>query len=93
MPTDYRIIIQGHLAHHWSTWFDGLTIVNGADGEATLVGPLADQAALHGVLVKLRDLGLPLIALHPVSAVQRDGSSSNDQPGADDPKGTANRLS
>jgi hypothetical protein len=63
MPTNYRITIEGHLDHHWSTWFDGLTISNGADGDAVLTGQLEDQAALHGVLVKLRDLGVPLIAL------------------------------
>ena len=72
MPTDYCITVKGHLADHWSDWFEGLTISNGANGEAMLVGRLEDQAALYGVLVKLRDLGVPLIALQPVPAAQPD---------------------
>ena len=63
MPTDYQIRLQGHLDSHWSAWFEGLTITNEANGEAVLRGPLADQAALHGVLIKVRDLGLPLLAI------------------------------
>jgi hypothetical protein len=63
MPSYYQITIKGHLDTHWSAWFDGLTISNEANGEAILRGPLADQAALHGVLIKIRDLGLPLLAL------------------------------
>ena len=63
MATDYEIRVKGHLDSHWSAWFDGLTISNGANGEALLRGRLPDQAALHGVLMKVRDLGLPLLAL------------------------------
>jgi len=63
MPTDYQIIIQGHLASHWSEWFAGMTISNAANGQALLRGPLVDQAALHGVLIRIRDLGLPLIGV------------------------------
>ena len=59
----YRITVQGHLAAGWVRWFDGLVIANEADGTAVLTGPIGDQAALHGVLVKIRDLGLPLIAV------------------------------
>jgi hypothetical protein len=55
-----RITIEGHLDPTWSEWFDGLTITNMESGEAVLKGPIADQAALHGVLVKIRDMGLPL---------------------------------
>ncbi len=65
MPTDYAITVKGHLDDHWSIWFEGLTITNGANGEAVLAGPLVDQATLHGVLLKIRDLGLPLIAVIP----------------------------
>lgn len=65
MPINYRITVKGHLGHHWSDWFDGLTIKNGVNGEAELTGQLLDQAALYGVLIKLRDLGLQLIALQP----------------------------
>ena len=67
MPTYYIITIRGHLEQHWSAWFDGLTITNGANGEGTLAGRIPDQAALHGLLVKIRDLGLPLIAVVPGS--------------------------
>jgi hypothetical protein len=63
MPNNYCIRLQGHLASHWSNWFDNMTISNEANGEMVLCGPLTDQAALYGVLVKIRDLGLPLIAV------------------------------
>ena len=72
MPTYYHITVQGHLDARWSAWFDGLTITKGANGEAVLAGPLVDQAALHGVLAKIRDLGLPLIAVQPVRVDQTD---------------------
>jgi hypothetical protein len=62
MPT-YYITVKGHLDSHWAAWFDGLTVSNQPNGEAILHGPLIDQAALHGVLVKVRDLGLPLLAV------------------------------
>jgi hypothetical protein len=52
---------------HWSAWFDGLTISNQENGEAVLHGPLTDQAALHSVLIKIRDLGLPLLAVTTVA--------------------------
>ena len=68
MDTQYHIRVKDHLDDHWSDWFGGLTISNEADGEAVLAGPLADQAALHGVLIKIRDLGLPLIAVGQVPA-------------------------
>ncbi len=66
LPSDYAITVQGHLDTHWSAWFDDLTITNQPNGEAVLTGPLRDQAALHGVLARLRDLGLALIAVQPV---------------------------
>ena len=59
----YRITIKGHLDRERSDWFDGLTITLGDNGETMLTGPLVDQAALHGVLIKIRDLGLPLLSL------------------------------
>ncbi|HEV2235621.1 MAG TPA: hypothetical protein VGR57_03080 [Ktedonobacterales bacterium] len=62
----WRIRVRGHLGPQWSEWFEGLTITNlleGHEAEAILSGPLADQAALHGVLAKVRDLGLPLVAV------------------------------
>jgi len=67
MAIYYQITIKGHLDTHWSAWFENMTISNEANGEATLRGPLADQAALHGVLIKIRDLGLPLLAVTTVA--------------------------
>ncbi len=55
-----RITVERHLDSGWSEWFDGLTIHNLENGRAVLTGPLVDQTALHGVLAKIRDLGLPL---------------------------------
>jgi len=63
MSEIYSIRVKGHLDDHWSAWFDGLTITNTAGGETLIHGPIADQAALHGVLSKVRDLGLTLIAV------------------------------
>jgi hypothetical protein len=60
----YEIRVKGHLDSRWSAWFEGLTITNLPRGEALLSGALADQAALHGVLMKVRDLGLPLLAVN-----------------------------
>lgn len=59
----YRITIKGHLDSEWSDWFDGLTITLMENGETILTGPIVDQSALHGVLIKIRDLGLPLLSL------------------------------
>jgi hypothetical protein len=59
----YQIVVKGHLDSEWSDWFDGMTITLGENAETMLTGPLADQTALHGVLIKIRDLGLPLLSL------------------------------
>jgi hypothetical protein len=59
----YEIRVKGHLDGRWSEWFDGLQITNLENGEALLSGDIVDQAALHGVLNKVRDLGLPLVAV------------------------------
>ena len=67
MAITYHIRIKGHLDQRWSDWFGGLTITNEPNGETVLAGPIADQAALHGVLIKVRDLGLPLVALYQVT--------------------------
>lgn len=64
----YEIRVEGHLSADWSDWFEGLAIRQEADGETTLSGPL-DQAALHGALAKVRDLGLTLVA---VTRINRD---------------------
>lgn len=62
-PSIYQLRVAGHLGPEWSDWFDGLSITLEAGGETVLTGPVADQAALHGLLRKVRDLGLPLLAL------------------------------
>jgi hypothetical protein len=67
MATEYHIRLKGHLDQHWSDWFDNMTISNEANGEAVLSGRLPDQAALHGILIKIRDLGLPLLAVTTVA--------------------------
>jgi len=72
-PVHYRIRVKGHLGPQWSEWFDWMTVTLEADGTSTLSGPIADQAALHGLLVRVRDLGLELISI------------SQDDPGRDSP--------
>ena len=57
----YEIQVRGYLDREWAGWFDGLTITNAQDGATVFSGPIADQAALHGILAKIRDLGLPLL--------------------------------
>ena len=59
----YQIRVTGHLGREWSDWFDGLSITLEDNGETLLSGPVVDQAALHGLLRKVRDLGLPLLAV------------------------------
>jgi hypothetical protein len=66
MTKTYQIRLQGHLDVRWASWFDGLAITHESDGTCVLCGPLSDQAALHGVLVKIRDLGLTLIAVQQI---------------------------
>jgi len=61
-PAHYEITVEGILAPHWSAWFDGLQLASDG-GRTILTGPVADQAALHGLLAKIRDLGLPLLAV------------------------------
>jgi hypothetical protein len=64
-PT-YEIRLRGELDPQWSSWFDGLRVECSAPGETVLVGPVTDQAALHGVLTRIRDLGLPLLSVRVV---------------------------
>jgi hypothetical protein len=64
----YEIRVEGMLDEHWSAWFDGMQITSEHQGETVIAGPVTDQAALHGLLAKVRDLGLPLISLHRVGS-------------------------
>ena len=59
----YQIRIEGHLGDQWAEWFDGLSIVLEENGDTLLTGPVVDQAALHGLLKKVRDLGMPLLSV------------------------------
>jgi hypothetical protein len=66
-PGRYEIRLKGHLETRWATWFDGLTLTHESDGTTTIHGPIVDQAALHGVLQRVRDLGLPLVSVTQVA--------------------------
>jgi len=63
MSDKYEIRLKGRLEKHWSQWFNGLVIQHRKHNETVLTGPIADQAALHGILAKIRDIGIPLLAL------------------------------
>ena len=65
-PVVYQIRLKGHLGSQWTDWFEGLTITLEEDGDTLLTGPVIDQAALHGLLKKVRDLGMPLVSVSPL---------------------------
>lgn len=69
-PDIYEIRLRGHLDARWTSWFEGLTITLTGDGDTILTGPVTDQAALHGLLKKVRDLGLPLRSLRSLPSDQ-----------------------
>ncbi len=71
-PTCYHIRIKGHLSDHWSDWFEGMTIIPEEGGYTLLSGPVVDDAALHGLLKKVRDIGMPLISVNRVESDQTD---------------------
>jgi hypothetical protein len=73
-PISYRIRIKGHLGPEWSDWFGGLTVTLEDSGETLLTGPVVDQAALHGLLRKVRDLGMPLLSVCPVEPGEAEAS-------------------
>ena len=71
-PLVYQIRIKGHLGRQWTDWFGGLTLTLEDNGETLLTGPVVDQAALHGLLRKVRDLGMPLISVTRARPSQAD---------------------
>lgn len=66
LPTCYRLRVEGHLDEHWAAWFDALTLTREDDGTTSLSGVVPDQAALHGLLAKVRDLGITLISVEAI---------------------------
>ena len=73
-PLVYQIRIKGHLGRQWTDWFEGLAITLEDNGETLLTGPVVDQAALHGLLKKVRDLAMPLLSVIRVNSGQADVS-------------------
>ena len=71
-PMTYQIRIKGHLGQQWMEWFDGLTITLEQDGNTLLAGPVIDQAALHGILKKIRDLGMQLLSINSIGQDPQD---------------------
>ncbi len=76
-PGLIEIRLKGHLDDRWTAWFDGLTITLEANGDTRLTGPVADQAALHGLLRKVRDLGLPLLSVIHIDPKPANGPPTN----------------
>src|SRR5574337_700834 len=76
-PTVYQIRIKGHLGSQWTDWFGGLTIILEDNGDTLLTGPVIDQAALHGLLKKVRDLGMTLLSVNDVNLDQAEAPDVN----------------
>jgi hypothetical protein len=76
-PASYELRVEGHLDEHWSTWFGGMTLIREEDGTTTLRGVVTDQAELHGLLAKVRDLGTTLISVNTTD------TADSPQPGVD----------
>jgi len=74
-PLIYQIRIKGHLSREWTDWFEGLSITLEENGDTFLTGPVIDQAALYGLLKKVRDLGMPLVSVSLVEPGQADVSN------------------
>jgi hypothetical protein len=73
MSGQYEIRFKGRLEPRWAAWFDGLSLTSESDGTTIICGPVADQSALHGLLQKVRDLGLPLVSVTQVEPDQPNG--------------------
>jgi hypothetical protein len=76
----YEIRLDGHLDDRWAAWFDGLSLTHESDGTTVIHGSIVDQAALHGLLQKVRDLGLPLVSVRHADSDQPDQPDQADQP-------------
>ena len=72
-PAHYELRVQGHLDEHWSAWFGGLALIREDDGTTTLRATVTDQAELHGLLAKIRDLGVPLLSVNTSDAPDEVG--------------------
>jgi hypothetical protein len=80
-PDGYEVRLQGHLDARWATWFDGLSLTLETDGTTVIRGPIADQAALHGLLRKVNDLGLSLVSVTQIEGSTEVASSTHTNPG------------
>ena len=78
-PGRYAIRIKGHLDDRWAAWFGGLTLTREDNGDTLLTGPVVDQAALHGLLRKVRDVGMPLLAVMRIEPGQADAGGVKQQ--------------
>jgi len=76
-PRGYAIQVRGHLSAEWSDWFNGLTVRPRLDGTTTISGPVTDQAALYGLLLRVRDLGLSLISVTPIALAPDDNPADS----------------
>ncbi len=80
-PAIYQIVVKGRLDDHWADWFDDLRITSKKDASGTvltvLTGPVQDQGALHGLLARVRDLGLPLLEVHRLESVPETRSAAS----------------
>jgi hypothetical protein len=75
-PGEYEIRVKGHLDPRWAAWFDGMSLTTESDGTTVLSGPVVDQSALHGLLQKVRDVGLPLVSVTQLGPDQPDTPST-----------------
>jgi hypothetical protein len=85
-PGRYEIRLKGHLDSRWAAWFDGLSLTNESDGTTIIHGPVADQAALYGLLQKVRDIGLPLVSVTQVQPDKPDCPPSSPHNSAIQPR-------
>lgn len=79
LPRRYQLRVDGHLGPHWATWFDDLTLTRHGDGTTTLTGVVQDQAQLHGLLAKVRDLGLTLLSAQVLDETPIDASAEEEE--------------